>query len=57
MALLFPRPGELCAAGWTEFDLDGAVWIIPAKRTKMRRPHRVPLSMQALAILKKLRAP
>lgn len=55
MALLCPRPGELRAAQWTEIDLDKAVWTIPAKRTKMRRPHRVPLSMQAVAILKKLR--
>ncbi|UZF93172.1 tyrosine-type recombinase/integrase [Bosea sp. NBC_00550] len=51
MALLFPRPGELRLAEWSEFDLDAAEWIIPAKRTKMRRPHRVPLPKQALAIL------
>jgi integrase len=51
MALLFPRPGELRAAQWSEFDLEGAVWTIPAARTKMRREHRVPLSRQALSIL------
>ena len=55
MALLFPRPGELRAAGWNEFDLDKAFWNIPAARMKMRRPHRVPLSKQAIAILKVLR--
>ncbi|HTH96311.1 MAG TPA: integrase arm-type DNA-binding domain-containing protein [Stellaceae bacterium] len=55
MALLFPRPGELRAAEWSEFDLDKAVWSIPAARMKMRRPHRVPLAGQAIAILKQLR--
>ena len=52
MALLFPRPGELRAAEWVEFDLDKAVWDIPATRMKMRRPHRVPLPKQAIAILR-----
>lgn len=42
MALLYPRPGELRQARWTEFDLDAAVWTIPAARTKMRREHRKP---------------
>ncbi len=55
MALLFPRPGELRHAAWTEFDLAGAVWSIPAEHTKMRRPHRIPLPPQAIAILKDLR--
>ncbi len=41
--ILFPRPGELRAAEWSEFDLDAAIWTVPANRTKMRRPHRVPL--------------
>lgn len=54
MALLFPRPGELRMAEWTEFDLDAAVWTIPAMRTKMRRVHRVPLPRQAVPILKAL---
>ena len=54
MALLFPRPGELRAAEWTEFDLERAVWTIPATRTKMRREHRVPLPRQALEILREL---
>jgi integrase len=38
-------------AEWVEFDLDHGVWAIPAARMKMRRPHRVPLSPQAVAIL------
>lgn len=54
LALLAPRPGELRMAEWSEFDLDGAVWSIPAGRMKMRRPHSVPLSTQAVAILKDL---
>ncbi|MEC9346279.1 MAG: integrase arm-type DNA-binding domain-containing protein [Pseudomonadota bacterium] len=54
MALLFPRPGELRAAEWSEFDLDKAIWTIPANRTKMRREHRMPLPAPALAILRDL---
>lgn len=54
MALLFPRPGELRMAEWKEFDLDAAEWLIPAKRTKMRKPHRMPLPQQAMTILKAL---
>jgi integrase len=56
MALLFQRPGELRAAEWSEFDLDTAVWTIPESRMKMRRPHRVPLPRQAIAVLKELHA-
>lgn len=48
------RPGELRQAEWAEFDLAGAEWRIPAKKMKMRRPHRVPLARQALAILRDL---
>ncbi|MPZ36425.1 MAG: tyrosine-type recombinase/integrase [Rhodospirillales bacterium] len=55
MALLFPRPGELRAAQWTEFDLDKGLWMIPGPRMKMRRPHRVPLARQAVAVLQRLR--
>ncbi|EGY00296.1 symbiosis island integrase [Nitrospirillum viridazoti Y2] len=52
MALLFPRPGELRLAIWPEFDLDRAIWDIPASRMKMRRPHRVPLPRQAVFLLR-----
>ena len=52
--LLFVRPGELRRAEWSEFDLDGAEWRIPAAKMKMRLPHRVPLSRQAVAILRDL---
>jgi integrase len=51
LPLVFTRPGELRLAEWVEFDLENAIWTIPAIRTKMRREHQVPLSRQALAIL------
>jgi integrase len=51
MALLFPRPGELRLAEWSEFDIAKAAWNIPAKRTKMRREHACPLPRQAVEIL------
>jgi len=55
-AYLFVRPGELRHAEWNEFDLDDdAVWSIPAEKMKMRRPHRVPLARQPLAILRELK--
>lgn len=53
--LFFVRPGELRHAEWTEFNVDEAVWSIPASKMKMDRPHRVPLARQALAIIKDLR--
>jgi len=53
--LVFVRPGELRCAEWQELDFDAAEWRIPADKMKMRRPHRVPLSRQALAILHQLR--
>ncbi len=53
-AYVFVRPGELRHAEWKEFDLGAAVWSIPAEKMKMRRPHRVPLARQALAILRDL---
>lgn len=49
---VFVRPGELRHAEWTEFDLEVAIWTIPAARTKMRKVHLVPLSWQTVAILK-----
>ena len=55
MAYLFPRPGELRQAEWREFDFDKAIWSVPPERMKMRRPHRSPLSKQAIKLLKDLR--
>ncbi|WP_417534151.1 tyrosine-type recombinase/integrase [Marinobacterium stanieri] len=48
------RPGMARLAKWTEFDLDDALWVIPAKRMKMRRDHVIPLSHQAVAELREL---
>ena len=49
------RTGELRRAFWSEFDLEKAVWEIPAERMKMKRPHLVPLSTQALEIVQQLK--
>ena len=54
--LVFTRPTELRAAQWKEFDLEAAEWRIPAERMKMRQQHIVPLSEQALAVLRDLYA-
>ena len=50
--LVFLRPGELRAAEWAEIDLDAAQWRIPAEKMKLRLDHVVPLSKQAVAILR-----
>lgn len=55
LMLTFVLPGELRGARWEEFDLDGRVWRIPGERMKMKAPHLVPLSRQALATLEALR--
>lgn len=52
---LFVRPGELRQAEWTEIDVGKAVWSIPVEKMKMRRPHKVPLSRQVLAMIEELR--
>lgn len=52
--LVFVRPGELRKAQWCEIDFDNAEWNIPAERMKMRIAHLVPLSRQALDILRDL---
>ena len=53
---VFVRPGELRHAEWSEFNLDLAIWIIPAEKMKMRQPHMVPLSNQAVEILDRAQA-
>jgi integrase len=66
LALTFVRPGTVCGARWSEIDFDGAMWVIPFARLKQRsfrarirelngKPHFVPLSAQALAILCEVR--
>ncbi len=55
LSLTALRPGELRMAEWEEIDGAKAVWTVPAHRAKMRRPHAVPLSHQALECVKQLR--
>ncbi|WP_448098159.1 tyrosine-type recombinase/integrase [Luteibacter yeojuensis] len=52
--LVFVRPGELRQAEWSEFDLDASVWRIPGARMKMKAAHLVPLSKQAVTVLREL---
>lgn len=52
LMLTFVRTNELINATWDEFDLDNAQWEIPGWRMKMRNPHIVPLSRQAVALLR-----
>jgi integrase len=49
------RSGEVRNAVWVEFDLDKAVWSIPAERMKMKEPHVVPLAPAAVALMRRLR--
>jgi integrase len=55
LAYCFPRTSELIEAPWTEFDLDRARWDIPAERMKMKTPHIIPLSRQAVEVLRALK--
>jgi len=50
--LVFVRPGELRKMEWAEVDFDKKEWVIPVEKMKMRRPHVVPLTKQALEILR-----
>ena len=54
LPLVFVRPGELRTAEWSEFDLEGGEWRVPAIKMKMKVDHIVPLSTQALEILKSM---
>jgi integrase len=51
---VFQRPGEIRQMEWVEVDLEKAVWEIPSIKMKMREPHAVPLSEQALAIFREM---
>jgi integrase len=55
LALTFVRTQELLCAPWTEFDFDTSIWKIDAARMKKGRPHIVPLSRQAITILRRLK--
>ncbi len=56
LMLTATRPGEVRGAMWSEFNLDAALWIIPAERMKMKMEHRVPLSRQAVDVVQSMRA-
>lgn len=55
LLLTFVRTKELRGSEWSEISFEKAEWRIPAERMKMRRPHIVPLSRQAIVILKELK--
>jgi integrase len=54
LILTAARTSEVLGAEWSEFDLDNQLWTVPALRMKSSRPHKVPLSRGAIAILKSL---
>lgn len=56
LMLTFVRTGELIGARWEEIDTTARRWTIPAKRMKMRAPHIVPLSDQALSVIEEINA-
>ncbi|MCC6926633.1 integrase arm-type DNA-binding domain-containing protein [Novosphingobium sp.] len=56
LILTAARSGEIRGATWSEFDLDKAMWSIPATRMKMGRPHFVPLASQVLDALERAKA-
>lgn len=53
--LVFVRPGELRYAEWEEINIESKEWRIPAEKMKKRRPHIVPLSHQAVEVLREAR--
>ena len=57
LILTAARSGEVRGMKWSEVDIDGRVWTVPADRTKARREHRVPLSRRTLMILGEPRSP
>jgi len=54
LILTASRTSEILKAEWGEFDLDEALWVIPAERMKAKRDHRIPLTNDALQILRPL---
>jgi len=52
LILTAARPGEVLGATWSEIDLDGRIWVVPASRMKGGREHRIPLSDAAIAVLR-----
>lgn len=54
LMLTMARKTELLRSTWPEFDLDAAIWNVPAERMKMKKPHRVFLSRQAVELLREV---
>ncbi len=54
LAIVVTRPGEVRHACWNEFDLEAAIWMVPAERMKMRKPLKVPLPERAMKLLEEL---
>jgi integrase len=50
------RPIEAATARWEDIDLENKVWVIPAKRMKMKKPHTIPLTEQTLELLEAIRS-
>jgi integrase len=55
MVLTLARTMEIVGARWDEFDLDKGIWTVPASRMKMREDHLIPLPVQAIELIRKLR--
>jgi integrase len=55
IVLTAARPGEVRMARWDEFDMGAKRWTVPVERMKMRKPHSVPLSSQAIELLESLK--
>ena len=54
--LTWVRPGEAVRARWADIDTDNSMWNIPAEFMKMKKPHKVPLSKEALRVLESMKA-
>lgn len=54
--LTWVRPGEAVRARWVDIDTDNSMWNIPAEFMKMKKPHKVPLSKEALRVLDSMKA-
>ena len=50
------RPIEAATARWEDIDLENKIWVIPAERMKMKKPHTIPLTEQTLELLNKIRS-
>ncbi|HIE5105815.1 TPA: integrase domain-containing protein [Enterobacter hormaechei] len=54
--LTWVRPGEAARTRWADIDIDNSMWNIPAEFMKMKKPHKVPLSQEALRVLESMKA-